>query len=181
MFFLILAVYLLICCWTACPCCKCLRCCSKTWVQNLTVFTLNVDAKSVLHTCMPFNFTHRIKKRLRQSFGSIMLKCFMALFEFSLPWISCCSLQSILPCKRLVWTAQAGCAGHGCAKQMPLTGKEGFPSLRSCSFFSCYLAAISFGWFAAIPPHISAWYTLRYVPCPAAHSSLYLSAEKWDN
>ncbi|CAE7720147.1 unnamed protein product [Symbiodinium pilosum] len=29
MFFLILAVYLLICCWTACPCCKCLRCCSK--------------------------------------------------------------------------------------------------------------------------------------------------------
>jgi len=27
MFFLIFAIYILICCWTACPCCKCCRCC----------------------------------------------------------------------------------------------------------------------------------------------------------
>lgn len=27
MFFLVFAIYILICCWTACPCCKCCRCC----------------------------------------------------------------------------------------------------------------------------------------------------------
>ena len=35
MFFILLILYLLICCWTACPFCKCLRCCGRQeWALN---------------------------------------------------------------------------------------------------------------------------------------------------